>query len=94
MNTSPIPVSRAFRGQNFITPHVVGYRAGTLAGKRVHVEISRESPPYFSQVVAGDPKGGPMIGVTLRRPDGSRLDPDPSRSFSSLEEAEAYLAEL
>lgn len=87
MNTQPLnTVSRAFRGLNFITPHVIGYESGHYAGRTMHIEISRENPPYWDT--------GPMYGVTIKRPNGKSLDPDPSRCCESLEEVREYLDSL
>lgn len=94
MKTTVIESSPAFRGQNFITPVHVEYRSGMLNAQRVHVEISKESPPYWSQTVERNPAGGPMYGVTIKRPNGRSLDPDLSRSCQSLEECLEYLASL
>jgi hypothetical protein len=96
MKTEPIRHS-AFdsTGVNFMTPEIIYRRAGTLAsGRRVHIELAQERPPYFSRVVGGEREGGPIYGVTIRRPTGERLDPDPSRCLCSREEADAYIKSL
>lgn len=94
MHLTPIRKPRTFRGVNFITQDVVGYFRGHLKGRTVHVELSKENPPYWSQTVGKDPNGGPLWGVTVKRPDGERLDPDPSFCAESREEALARLEEL
>lgn len=89
------PSSRAFRGVNFITPSVVSRISGKLAsGETAHVELSKENPPYWSRTVGGDPNGGPIYGVTVKHPDGRDFEPDLSQSFSSEEDARAYIASL
>ena len=94
MNLEPIGPSRAFRGVNIMTQEIVAYYRGALGGRVVHVELSKETPPYWSQTVERDPAGGPLWGVTIKRPDGSLLDPDPSKVCHSEEETRAYLEAL
>lgn len=84
----------AFRGVNCITPNAIAYLAGQLAGAAVYIELSSESPPYWSQVVEHDPNGGPIYGVSIRRSNGESLEPDLSTSCSSLVEALEYLKSL
>lgn len=77
------PRARAlFRGKNFMTPDPVAYFEGHVDGRRVYVELS-----------SGDFNGRTIFGVTVRRADGGRLDPDPSRGpFNSYSEAYVYIA--
>lgn len=83
-----------FQGTNVMTQEFVEYRRGTLGGRTVYIEISRETPPYWSQTVEHNPVGGPLYGLTFRWANGGRLDPDPSTCVRSAEEVETYLAEV
>lgn len=83
-----------FRGVNIMTPELEGFAKATVAGSVVYVEISRERYPYFSQTVGRNPNGGPAIGLTFKRPDGRKMDPDPSRCVHSPEEVADVLREV
>lgn len=97
MRTEPLRWSGAFRGVNMLTPEIVEYRRGVLRGATVHVEISRETYPFMSRRIGGDPDGGPAYGITIKSPDGLDLDPDPStcvtdvRDFAQVEAALAAI---
>lgn len=58
-----------FRGVNIMTPTVVGYYVGTYQGRVAYVEAS---------VGSGLTEGTEIGGLTVRRADGERFDPDPS----------------
>lgn len=96
MKTQPLQSSGAFAGSNFMTPILIGYRSGDLNGQRVHVELSeeRDGGSTFARMFHGDSDASPLVGVTIRRPSGERLDPDPSTVCGSRKEAEEYLESL
>lgn len=72
-----------FAGQNFVTP-IVHYTGRVRDG--VWFELSSGSGIF-------DPSTT-LWGVTVRRFNGERLDPDPSGCFGSKESAVEYICEL
>lgn len=78
-----------FRGNNFVTPRILGYVRCRVHEKRAWAELSSGSGIF-------DPKST-LYGVTFRRPDGSELwceeDGDPSGCFASRREALDHIAE-
>lgn len=87
----PSPPPGLFKGNNFMTPHPVAYFKGLYAGRTVYVEVSKEGPPYWEDTVERKPNPRPLVGITYRRADGCRLDPDPSTCVHGLDEAAELL---
>jgi len=78
-----------FRGTNYMTSIV-------LSQKRIKpnlwVELSTDNGEWARIVEQEDP-GRPLVGVTVRRADGT--DPSKlSKCFRSIEEAEEYISSL
>lgn len=74
-----------FVGVNMMTPDVLGYYQITIDGVTVYAELSTGE---------GLLTPGPIYGVTVRRPGGARLDPDPSSCYRSQKEAMQTIVDL
>lgn len=82
--TSCHPPLGVFRGHNLMTPEFVGYYLTTHNGRTAYVELSR------GRGLAG----GDLYGVTVRKADGGRFDPDPSTCYHSIRAAHRAIEEL
>lgn len=72
------PPRQVFRGNNFMTPTVLAYYRLALGSRRVvYAELSEGRGMH----------GEPIFGVTVRRPNGDRLTPDPSTMYWSRDDA-------
>lgn len=70
-----------FQGRNFMTPDVLAYYSGTVRGVVVYVELSG----------GRGIENEPIFGVTVRRANGARPEPDPSKLFHSRRRAQEYI---
>ena len=76
-----------FKGANFMTPAVIRYGRGSKDGPAASVA-------YYELSTGRGCSNEPIWGVTVRDAHGERFDPDPSKMFFSLAEAEAYIKML
>ena len=79
ISSSQVPRG-VFKGRNFMTPVVLGFFRGVVRGETCFIELSRDDQE-------GGGPFGPMFGVTVRHPNGDRLEDDPSCCFSTKESA-------
>ena len=78
---------RIFKGTNFMTPEVIRYGRGSKDGPTASVA-------YYELSTGRGLTNEPIWGVTVRDAHGKRFDPDPSKMFFSLAEAEAFILTL
>ena len=74
------PPVGCFKGNNFMTPDLIGFYRVRGGYAELSYGTGLDSPWLY--------------GVTVKTPGGASLDPDQSRCFDSREDAEAFIGEL